>query len=42
MQTNTVSHKQSYLGNNCEVYVTYVADVDKEQWHVVTLEWSIK
>ncbi len=24
------------------VYVTYVADVDKEQWHVLTLVWSVK
>ncbi len=24
------------------VYVTYVADVDKGQWHVVRLVWSFK
>ncbi len=30
------------LGKMCEVYVTYVANVDKGQWHAVTLVWTFK
>ncbi len=28
---------ETTLGKMCGVYVTYVADFDKGQWHVVTL-----
>ncbi len=33
---------KAILGKNHGVYVTYVDDVDKGQWHVVTLVWSFK
>ncbi len=35
-----ISQNKAILGKMGGVYVTYVADFDKGQWHVVTLVWA--